>query len=119
MAPFSLERRACELPLVPEGVRDFCIRGIATVQLGAGGNNDRFFCSQFVLEAYAQAGLPITDADPRWISPADILHMREGDVPSMKIHQPLVYVGHLKLDAALFPLPLGEGWGEGAAAAKP
>lgn len=96
MAPFSLERRACELPLVPEGVRDFCIRGIATVQLGAGNSNDRFFCSQFVLEAYAQAGLPITDADPRWISPADILHMREGDVPSVRVHQALVYIGHLK-----------------------
>lgn len=94
-APFSLERRACELPLVPEAVRDFCIRGIATVQLGA-VRNDRFFCSQFVLEAYRQAGLPITDADPRWISPADILHMREGDVPSVRIHQTLVYVGHLK-----------------------
>jgi hypothetical protein len=95
LAPFSLERRACELPLLPEMVRDFCLRGIATIQLGA-GSNDRFFCSQFVLEAYRVAGLPITDADPRWVSPADILHMREGDVPSMKIHQALVYVGHLK-----------------------
>jgi uncharacterized protein YycO len=99
LAPFSLERRACELPLLPEAMRDFCLRGIATIQLGA-GNNDRFFCSQFVLEAYRSAGLPITDADPRWVSPADILHMREGDVPSMKIHQALVYVGHLKLDAS-------------------
>ena len=95
LAPFSLERRACELPLLPEAMRDFCLRGIATIQLGA-GSNDRFFCSQFVLEAYRAAGLPITDADPRWVSPADILHMREGDVPSMKIHQALVYVGHLK-----------------------
>jgi len=98
LAPFSLERRACELPLLPEAVRDFCLRGVATIQLGA-GNNDRFFCSQFVLEAYRFAGAPITDADPRWVSPADILHMREGDVPSMQIHQALVYVGHLKLDA--------------------
>lgn len=95
LAPFALERRACELPLVPEAVRDFCIRGIARIQLGA-SSNDRFFCSQFVLEAYKHAGLPITDADPRMISPADILHMREGDVPSVRIHQPLTYVGHLK-----------------------
>jgi uncharacterized protein YycO len=98
-APFSLERRACELPLVPDLVRDFCIRGIATIQLGAFAN-DRFFCSQFVLEAYRQSGLPLTDADPRWLSPRDILHMREGDVPSVRILQTLVYVGHLK-----YPVP--------------
>lgn len=96
LTPFSLSRRTCELPLVPSAVRDFCLRGFATIQLGT-RNNDRFFCSQFVLEAYRHAGLPITDADPRWVSPADILHMREGDVPAMRAHQPLTYVGHLKM----------------------
>ena len=101
LAPFSLERRVCELPLVPEAVRDFCFRGVASIQLGA-SRNDRFFCSQFVLEAYRQAGLPITDADPRWISPADILHMREGDVPSVRVHDALLYLGHLKVA----PVPL-------------
>ena len=94
-APFTLERRLCELPLVPSLVRDFCIRGIAAVQLGL-GRNDQFFCSQFVLEAYRSAGLPLTDADPRLINPGDLLHMREGDVPSIRIHQALQYVGHLK-----------------------
>jgi cell wall-associated NlpC family hydrolase len=93
--PFTIERRACELPFAPNLVRDFCIRGIATIQLGA-FSNDQFFCSQFVLEAYRQAGLPLTDAAPRWLSPRDILHMREGDVPSVKVRQTLVYVGHLK-----------------------
>lgn len=97
-APFTLERRLCELPLMPDVVRDACMRGIATIQLGT-SDNDRFFCSQLVLESYRQAGLPITDADPRWISPADILHMREGDVPSIKIHQALTYLGHLKMPA--------------------
>lgn len=94
-APFALERRLCELPLVPSLVRDFCIRGIAAVQLGL-GRNDQFFCSQYILEAYRSAGLPLTDADPRLINPGDLLHMREGDVPSIKIHQALQYVGHLK-----------------------
>lgn len=93
--PFTLERRACELPFVPNLVRDFCIRGIATIQLGS-FSNDQFFCSQLVLEAYRQAGLPLTDAAPRWLSPRDILHMREGDVPSVKVRQSLVYIGHLK-----------------------
>ena len=94
-APFVLNRRICELPLIPGAARDFCVRGFAMVQLGA-SRNDQFFCSQFVLEAYNQAGLPVTTADPRWVSPADLLHMREGDVPSIPATQPLRYVGHLK-----------------------
>ena len=94
-APFVLNRRMCELPLIPGAVRSFCVIGFATVQLGA-SRNDQFFCSQFVLEAYNQAGLPITTTDPRWVSPADLLHMREGDVPSVASSKPLRYIGHLK-----------------------
>jgi len=94
-APFSIERRMCEVPLVPSLLRDFCVQGVGAVHLGL-LRNDRFFCSQFVLEAYRRAGLPLTDADPRLLSPADLLHMREGDVPSVRTHQALQYVGHLK-----------------------
>ena len=94
-APFVLNRRICELPLVPGPVRDACVRGFATVQLGA-SSNDRFFCSQFVLEAYRHAGAPLSDADPHWVSPADLLHMREGDVATLGPARPLRYVGHLK-----------------------
>jgi uncharacterized protein YycO len=94
-APFVLNRRVCELPLIPSAVSNFCVTGMAMVQLGA-SRDDQFFCSQFVLEAYNQAGLPITTADPRWVSPADLLHMREGDVPSIPATQALRYVGHLK-----------------------
>jgi hypothetical protein len=94
-APFSIARQYCELPLIPSLVRDYCIRGMAAIQLGA-IKNDRFFCSQFVLEAYRHAKLPLTTADPRLISPADLLHMREGDVPSVRTEQSLQYVGHLK-----------------------
>jgi hypothetical protein len=94
-APFALERRACELPLTPSLVRDFCIRGVAAIQLGL-GRNDQFFCSQFIMEAYRSAGLPLADADSRLFNPGDLLHMREGDVPSVRIHQALHYVGHLK-----------------------
>lgn len=84
-------------------VRDFCIRGLAVVQLGA-LHNDRFFCSQFVLEAYRYAQLPLTSADPRLVNPADLLHMREGDVPSVRTEQALQYVGHLKTTV----LPMAE-----------
>jgi hypothetical protein len=96
-APFSIERRLCEVPLAPSMLRDFCLQGVGAVQLGL-GRSDRFFCSQFVLEAYRRAGLPLTDADPRLLSPADLLHMREGDVPSVRANQALQYVGHLKFE---------------------
>jgi cell wall-associated NlpC family hydrolase len=94
-APFVVNRRLCEVPLVPGPLRDACVRGFATVQLGA-SSDDRFFCSQFVLEAYRQAGAPLSDVDPRWVSPADLLHMREGDVATIAAARPLRYVGHLK-----------------------
>ncbi|AMO25102.1 YaeF family permuted papain-like enzyme [Ramlibacter solisilvae] len=99
-APFSIERRLCELPLTPSLVRDFCLQGVGAIQLGL-GRSDRFFCSQFVLEAYRRAGLPLTTADPRLLSPADLLHMREGDVPSVRSNQTLNYVGHLKYERLL------------------
>jgi len=94
-APFVVNRRLCEVPLVPGPLRDACVRGFATVQLGA-SSDDRFFCSQFVLEAYRQAGAPLSDVDPRWVSPADLLHMREGDVATLVPARQLRYVGHLK-----------------------
>jgi hypothetical protein len=86
-APFSIERRMCEMPLVPSLVRDFCVQGVAAVQLGM-GRNDQFFCSQFVLEAYAQAGLPLTAADPRLFSPGDLLHMARATCPRCAFTRP-------------------------------
>lgn len=102
-APFSVERRLCEMPLTPSPLRDFCVQGVGAVQLGI-ARSDRFFCSQFVLEAYRRAGLPLTDADPRLMSPADLLHFREGDVPAVRSHQALQYVGHLKFEPAAGPV---------------
>jgi cell wall-associated NlpC family hydrolase len=99
-APFTLQRKFCELPIMPSLVRDACIRGSAAITLGP-VPNDQFFCSQFVLEAYKDAGLPLTDADSRLVTPDDLLHMRQGDVPSIKIHQALQYVGHLKAPPVL------------------
>ena len=93
--PFAVKRVVCELPLMPSAARDACIRGIGMIHKLA-ASEARLFCSQLVLQAFRQAGVPITDADPRLTSPADILHMREGDVPSVRINKPLRYVGHLK-----------------------
>jgi hypothetical protein len=93
--PFAVNRKLCELPLMPSALRDVCVRAIGGIYHLATSER-RFFCSQLVLQAYRHAGVPITDADPRLISPADILHMREGDVPSVMIHKPLRHLGHLK-----------------------
>jgi hypothetical protein len=103
-APFALQRRVCEVPGVPSPLRETCLSTLASVELLHGGD-DRFFCSQFVLESYRSAGLPITRARPHWVSPEDILHMRTGDVSSLPVEQPLVYVGHLKFTVLAMPLP--------------
>src|SRR5512145_225649 len=87
-APFALQRRVCELPGVPTLLREACLSTLATLQLIHGGD-DRFFCSQFVLESYRSAGLPITRARPHWVSPEDIMHMRAGDVSSLPVALPL------------------------------
>lgn len=98
--PFSLARRLCELPLVSPVLRDACIRGMGVMpQLAAA--ESRVFCSQLVLLAYRHAGVAVTGADPRLISPADILHMREGDVSSVNIEKQLRYVGRLKDQRAM------------------
>jgi hypothetical protein len=64
-----------------------------------------------VLEAYKRADLPLTSANPRWLSPSDILHMREGDVPSVRSLQALEYVGHLKFRVPGMEAPGGAGGG--------
>jgi hypothetical protein len=104
--PFALERFPCELPLLPGFLRGACVGVLATVQLGFAGPGDRFFCSSFVLDAFSEAGVPITRARPKWVSPADVMHMREGDVSSLPVEQRLVYVGHLKLSAWALDVPV-------------
>jgi uncharacterized protein YycO len=93
--PLSIQRIACELPLTPSGARDVCIRTVGGIQYLNPGRQ-QFFCSQLVVQAYRHAGAPITEVDPRIVSPADILHMREGDVSSFRVHKRLTYVGLLK-----------------------
>jgi uncharacterized protein YycO len=103
--PFTFSRRLCELPMMPTAARDLCIRGVGAIHHLA-TSRQSYFCSQLVLQSYLQAGVPITDADPRLLSPADILHMREGDVASVRIARPLRYLGHLK-DARPVPVAYG------------
>lgn len=93
--PFSIARRLCELPLVTPAIRDACLRSMGLLHY-LSASESRLFCSQLVLQAYRHAGVLVTHADSRIISPADILHMREGDVSSVGIARQLRYLGHLK-----------------------
>lgn len=96
LTPWMVTKRICEIPLSPETIRNTCLKTLAKVQLGK-SQTKGFFCSQFVLDAYNYAGIPLFDGDSSWITPADILHMRTNDVPTFKATQRLKYIGHLKL----------------------
>ena len=51
-------------------------------------NQDSFFCSQLVLEAFKNAGVPLVSIPSSHVAPADI--------PDLWAKKPLLYVGHLK-----------------------
>ncbi|GGD28723.1 hypothetical protein GCM10011513_27770 [Franconibacter daqui] len=98
MAPFMLTSKLCSLTPFSSDFRHQCLATLANVQLAPPERpaNNRYFCSEFVTAAYAYAGHPLTSAASGWVSPADLLHMREGDVTSLKPLHRLRYVGHLK-----------------------
>lgn len=98
MVPYSLTRRLCDLPLFIGDLKYSCNSLLAVLQLGDKDSmmQESYFCSQFVLDSYAYAGYPITDATSFWVSPDDLLHMREDDLHSIKPRQALIYAGHLK-----------------------
>ena len=99
--PYSLARNACELPVIPRRIRRFCLNTMAAVMIPSFGNQ-RFFCSQFVIEAFNRAGKPLTSKSPEWLDPADILHMREGDVATFTPKARLNYVGHLQCSTSIW-----------------
>lgn len=97
--PFSLTRRICELPLLPGTIRDACLRSMGVFSYAA-ATESQLFCSQLVMQAYQRAGVQVTDADPRLLTPADILHMREGDVSSVRVRKQLRYMGYLRYEVS-------------------
>lgn len=95
--PYSVTRRVCEVPFLPAVLRDACLRSIGVLNY-VSATESQLFCSQLVMQAFQHAGAQLAGADARLISPADILHMREGDVASVRVHKQLRYLGHLKYD---------------------
>jgi hypothetical protein len=97
-APFVVNRRLCEVP--------WCRGPCATPASAASppsssapaattASSARSSCSR----PTGRPVRPLSDVDPRWVSPADLLHMREGDVATLAAARPLRYVGHLKYTA--------------------
>lgn len=97
--PFMMTRQICSLNPFSEDFRQQCVSGLAKAQLSnaSEGEKKAWFCSEFVTDAFAKAGHPLTMAQSGWISPSDLMHMREGDISAFKSETKLQYVGHLKL----------------------
>ncbi|MDG1641539.1 YaeF family permuted papain-like enzyme [Klebsiella huaxiensis] len=97
--PFMMTKQMCSLNPFSRDFRQQCVNGLAKAQLSDIAPEDKktWFCSEFVSDAFAKAGHPLTMAQPGWISPSDLLHMREGGVSTFKPETQLLYAGHLKL----------------------
>lgn len=91
---YSITRNVCELPIMPRHIRRFCLNSMATILITPFAGQG-FFCSQFVIEAFNAIDKPLTRTPAEWITPQDILHMREGDITTVKATAKLQYVGHL------------------------
>ena len=96
MMPFMVTKQLCALNPFSRDFRRQCLMGLANSQLDHDiPDPERYFCSQFVIAAFQYSGQPLTTAEAGWVSPADLLHMREGDVHTLVPVKPLRYVGHL------------------------
>jgi hypothetical protein len=87
---FQIHRRVCSV--LPDSARQNCENWSGRIDLGRGSSTD-FFCSQLVIQAFADAGMPLTSRSANWNSPQDVadLYFRDGA---------LAYVGHLKAPVA-------------------
>lgn len=85
-AAFQIESARCSS--VPAGtLREACQNFYGNVFLGT-PDNQSFFCSQLVLEAYNEIGLPLTSTPANWGTP--------NDIANLSYNGSLLYVGHLK-----------------------
>jgi uncharacterized protein YycO len=85
VAPFQIVSGYCDS--LPEAMRATCKAGASKFKLGT-DNNDEFYCSELVFEAFMSAGLNISDIDPHWSSAQDVVRLNHNGT--------LKYVGHLK-----------------------
>lgn len=96
--PFMVTRQMCSLNPFSRIFANSASAAWRKRKLSNVGEGDKksWFCSEFVTDAFAKAGHPLTLAQSGWISPADLMHMRSGDVSAFKPETQLQYIGHLK-----------------------
>lgn len=68
---------------------DRCVNWYGRINIGT-ASNDRFYCSELVLKAYQEAGVPLTNIAPNFSTP--------GEIPELQQTGKLAYVGHLKYE---------------------
>lgn len=85
VAPGQLARAICNQK---EGAdREECLAAANRLRVGT-NDEGAFFCSELVLAAFQHAGLALTDTDPSWSSPGQIVELHHNGL--------FDYVGHLK-----------------------
>lgn len=85
-AGFQIDKKTICERFSDSGRKAKCINWVGKINLGT-STNDEFFCSELILAAYQNAGLPLTITPPHWNSPEDIAELR--------LNKKLKYVGHL------------------------
>ena len=83
--PFRIHASLCEK--LPGPVAAVCKDIAQKVYLGTEENNE-FYCSELVFEAFKQAGLPLAQIPSDWSTPQDLVEL--------SYNGSLHYVGHLK-----------------------
>ena len=86
VAPYQLISNYCE-SLPTDTLRSTCRASANAFKLGTDNHNE-FYCSELVFAAFKNAGLNISDVDPHWSSPQDVVRLNHNGT--------LQYVGHLK-----------------------
>lgn len=104
IAAYLIDRRACDL--LSGDAAERCRRFVGRIDLGENADNDQFFCSQLVVQAFQDAGRPIVSVPPHWVPPGDLANLSTGTMASGT----LAYVGHLKA-----PIPSRSFFGVGQA----
>jgi hypothetical protein len=85
VAPGQLARTVCQL--FSEQRREACLAQADRIRVGT-DNENRFYCSELILAALQKAGLNITETDPSWSSPDQLIELYHNGL--------FEYVGHLK-----------------------
>lgn len=93
---FGIVRQALFLLWTMLGGSDESARGFLG-RIDLGSDENQWFCSEFIVDAYRASGVLLLPADAKWVTPKDLHNLREGDFTNLgSLNGKLAYVGHLK-----------------------